>query len=107
MKAETKTDKNLLDRSGILPPGFSDEVASFGRNLEVSDFSLRWKVSISFSILLFMVVGLLFLAFMRYEWIFLTREGEKRAQSLARNLAVNARDPGILSLPGTISGLVP
>ncbi len=93
MKAKSKTDKNLLDRSGILPPGFSDEVASFGRNLEVSDFSLRWKVSISFSILLFMVVGLLFLAFMRYEWIFLTREGEKRAQSLARNLAVNARDP--------------
>lgn len=93
MKADTQTDKNLLDRSGILPPGFSDEVASFGRSPEVSTFSLRWKVSISFSVLLFMVVGLLFLAFMRYEWIFLSKEGEKRAQSLARNLAVNARDP--------------
>ncbi len=93
MKADAQTDRNLLDRSGILPPGFSDEVASFGRSPEVSTFSLRWKVSISFSVLLFMVVGLLFFAFMRYEWIFLSREGEKRAQSLARNLAVNARDP--------------
>ena len=93
MKMDARTDRNLLDRSGILPPGFSDEVASFGRSAEVSTFSLRWKVSISFSVLLFMVVGLLFFAFMRYERIFLHREGEKRAQSLARNLAVNARDP--------------
>lgn len=93
MKADTQIDRNLMDRSGILPPGFSDEVASFGRSSQASTFSLRWKVSISFSVLLFMVVGLLSLAFMRYEWIFLHREGEKRAQSLARNLAVNARDP--------------
>ena len=93
MKADAQTDRNLLDRSGILPPGFSDEVASFGRSSGVSTFSLRWKVSISFSVLLFMVVGLLFFAFMRYERIFLHREGEKRAQSLALNLAVNARDP--------------
>lgn len=92
MKTEMRSDKNLLDRSGILPPGFSDEVATFSRN-EASFFSLRWKVSISFSVLLFVVVGLLFLAFMRFEWIFLSREGEKRAQSLASNLAVNARDP--------------
>ncbi|MCJ7498934.1 HD domain-containing protein [bacterium] len=93
MKADAQTDRNLLDRSGILPPGFSDEVATFGRSSGVSIFSLRWKVSISFSVLLFMVVGLLFFAFMRYERIFLQREGEKRAQSLALNLAVNARDP--------------
>jgi len=93
MKADAQIDRKLLDRSGILPPGFSDEVASFGRRPAASTFSLRWKVSISFSVLLFMVIGLLFLAFMRYEWIFLSREGEKRAQSLARNLAVNARDP--------------
>jgi putative nucleotidyltransferase with HDIG domain len=93
MKADTQLDRNLLDRSGILPPGFSDEVAAFGRSPGIATFSLRWKVSISFSILLFLVVGLLFFAFMRYEWIFLHREGEKRAQSLARNLAVNARDP--------------
>ena len=93
MKADTPNDMNLLDRSGLLPPGFSYEVTSFGSGHETSTFSLRWKVSISFSILLFMVVGLLFFAFMRYEWIFLSREGEKRVQSLARNLAVNARDP--------------
>jgi len=93
MKTDIQSNKNLLDRSGILPPGFSDEVASFGRRSGVHTFSLRWKVSISFSVLLFMVVGLLFFAFMRYEWIFLQKEGEKRAQSLARSLAVNARDP--------------
>lgn len=93
MTADTHTDKNLLDRSGILPPGFSEEVASFGRGQEISTFSLRWKVSISFSLLLFIVAGLLFLAFMRYEWIYLSREGGKRAKSLAHNLAVNARDP--------------
>ncbi len=93
MKTDIQSNKNLLDRSGILPPGFSDEVASFGRSSGVSTFSLRWKVSISFSVLLFMVVGLLFFSFMRYERIFLHREGEKRAQSLALNLAVNARDP--------------
>jgi len=93
MKSDTRADIDLLDRSGILPPGFSDEVASFGRKPGLFTFSLRWKVSISFSLLLFIVVGLLFLAFMRYEWIYLLREGEKRAQSLARNLAVSARDP--------------
>jgi len=93
MKADTRADIDLLDRSGILPPGFSDEVASIGRKPGFFTFSLRWKVSISFSLLLFIVAGLLFLAFMRYEWIYLLREGEKRAQSLARNLAVSARDP--------------
>ncbi len=56
-------------------------------------FPLRWKVALSFSLLLFLVVGLLFLAFMRYEWIFLTQEGQKRARSLSASLAVNARDP--------------
>lgn len=93
MNADTQADVDLLDRSGILPPGFSDEVASIGRKPGLLTFSLRWKVSLSFSLLLFIVVGLLFLAFMRYEWIYLLREGEKRAQSLARNLAVSARDP--------------
>lgn len=93
MKLDAQPDRELLDRSGILPPGFSEEVASIGRGRRGLTFSLRWKVAISFSVLLFMVVGLLFLAFMRFEWIFLSREGEKRTQSLARNLAVNARDP--------------
>lgn len=93
METDARTDADLMDRSGILPPGFSDEVTSIGRGSGGLTFSLRWKVAISFSVLLFIVVGLLFLAFMRYEWIFLSREGEKRTQSLARNLAVNARDP--------------
>ncbi|UCG37986.1 MAG: HD domain-containing protein [bacterium] len=55
--------------------------------------SLRWKVAISFSLLLLLVVGLTFLAFIRFEWVFLGQEAQKRAQSLARYLAVNARDP--------------
>ena len=93
MKPDAKPDRELMDRSGILPPGFSEEVASIGRSPRRLTFTLRWKVAISFSVLLFMVVGLLFLAFMRFEWIFLSKEGEKRTQSLARNLAVNARDP--------------
>ena len=56
-------------------------------------FSLRLKVTLSFSILLLLIVGLLFLAFMRYEWTFLFHEGQKRAQSMANSLVVNARDP--------------
>ncbi len=95
--ADAPNDRNLLDRSGILPPGFSEEITSMEHHPYGFTFSLRWKVSLSFSVLLFLVVGLLFFAFMRYEWIFLTREGEKRAQSLARNLAVNARDPILAS----------
>jgi len=93
MKVDKKFDGNLMDRSGILPPGFSDEVDSFGRSPVGPTFSLRWKVSISFSVLLFLIVGLIFFAFMRYERIFLHKEAEKRTQSLARNLAVNARNP--------------
>ncbi len=56
-------------------------------------FSLRWKVALSFSVLLLLVAGLLFIAFMRYERIFLSLESQKRAQSLANNIVVNARDP--------------
>ena len=56
-------------------------------------FSLRWKVTLSLSILLLLVVGLLFIAFMRYERIFLSRESQKRAQSLANNIVINSRDP--------------
>ena len=54
---------------------------------------MRWKVAISFSGLLLIVVALLFFAFMRYERIFLSLESEKRAQSLANNIVINARDP--------------
>lgn len=93
MKKDARPETDLMDQSGILPPGFSDEVSSIGRDRIGFGFSLRWKVAISFSVLLFVVVGLLSLAFMRYEWIYLSKEGEKRTQSLARNLAVNARDP--------------
>ncbi|MGD8353724.1 MAG: hypothetical protein PVJ01_06115, partial [Pseudomonadota bacterium] len=71
MTRDKRGAKDLMDKSGILPPGFSDEVNSFGQRTERAGFSLRWKVSISFSVLLFLVVTLLFLAFMRYEWIFL------------------------------------
>ena len=56
-------------------------------------FSLRWKVALSFSVLLLLVVALLFFAFMRYERIFLSLESQKRAQSLANNIVINARDP--------------
>ncbi len=56
-------------------------------------FSLRWKVALSFSVLLLLVVALLFFAFMRYEKIFLSLESQKRAQSLANNIVINARDP--------------
>jgi len=56
-------------------------------------FSLRWKVALSFSILLLLVAGLLFIAFMRYERIFLSLESQKRAHSLANNIVINARNP--------------
>jgi len=56
-------------------------------------FSLRWKVTISFSLLLILVSGAVALALVRYEWIFLSQEARKRADLLAVNLAVNARDP--------------
>ena len=38
-------------------------------------------------------MALLFFAFMRYERIFLSLESHKRAQSLANNIVINARDP--------------
>lgn len=56
-------------------------------------FSLRWKVTISFSLLLILVSGAVALALVRYEWIFLSHEAQKRADLLAANLAVNARGP--------------
>ena len=61
--------------------------------MRTAEISLRWKVALSVSILLTLVAGAVGLALMRYEWIFLTREGEKRVQGLAESLAVNARDP--------------
>lgn len=61
--------------------------------MRTAEISLRWKVALSVSLLLMVVAGGVGLALMRYEWIFLTREGEKRVQGLAESLAVNARDP--------------
>ena len=56
-------------------------------------FSLRWKVALSFSVLLLLIVGFLFLGFMWYERVFLSQESQKRAQSLANSMVINARDP--------------
>lgn len=56
-------------------------------------FSLRVKVALSFSLLLIILSGVVAFSLVRYEWIFLIRESEKRVKSLAENLAVNARDP--------------
>ena len=56
-------------------------------------FPLRLKVALSFSLILILLSSIVALSLVRYEWIFLTREGEKRVRSLAANLAVNATDP--------------
>lgn len=56
-------------------------------------FPLRLKVALSFSLILILLSSVVALSLVRYEWIFLTREGEKRVRSLAENLAVNATDP--------------
>ncbi|MDF1534905.1 MAG: HD domain-containing protein [bacterium] len=85
--------KNLMDRTGFMPPGSADQFSPPGQISRGLVFSLRWKVALSFSVLLFLVTGLVFLALLRYQWVFLAREGDKRARSLAANLAVNARDP--------------
>lgn len=85
--------KQLLDRTGILPPGVSDQFGPTSQESRGFVFSLRWKVALSFSVLLLLVASLVFLALLRYQWVFLSREGDKRALSLAVNLAMNARDP--------------
>lgn len=85
--------KDLLDRTGILPPDVRDQFGPTSQPSRGVVFSLRWKVALSFSVLLLLVASLVFLALLRYQWVFLSREGDKRAQSLAVNLAVNARDP--------------
>lgn len=54
---------------------------------------LRWKVTLSVSLLLVLVSGAVALALIRYERDFLKQEGEKRVLALAENLALNARDP--------------
>ena len=56
-------------------------------------FSLRFKVALSFSLLFVVLSSVIALSLVRYEWIFLTHESEKRVKSLAENLAVNAREP--------------
>lgn len=61
--------------------------------MERAEISIRWKVALSVSLLLIAVAGAVGFALMRYEWFFLKREGEKRVQALAQNLASNARDP--------------
>ncbi len=71
----------------------SAEPKTISNLLKPFALSLRWKVALSFSGLLLIVVALLFFAFMRYERIFLSLESEKRAQSLANNIVINARDP--------------
>jgi putative nucleotidyltransferase with HDIG domain len=50
-------------------------------------------VALSFSLLLVILSGVIALSLIRYEWIFLTDESEKRVRAIAENLAVNARDP--------------
>ncbi len=55
--------------------------------------SLRWKVALSFSVVLMLVVAFLFAGFMWYERVFLFQETQKRAKSLVNNLVINARDP--------------
>jgi len=56
-------------------------------------YSLRWKVVISFSLLLLFLTAVVAFSLFRYEWIFLVEENQKRIRSLAVNLATNARDP--------------
>jgi HD-GYP domain-containing protein (c-di-GMP phosphodiesterase class II) len=85
--------KHLMDRTGFMPPG---TVNRFGPTSPMSEgfvFSLRWKMALSFSVLFLLVASLIFLALLRYQWFFLSQEGNKRVQSLAVNLAVNARNP--------------
>ncbi|GBE14324.1 MAG TPA: HD domain-containing protein [Proteobacteria bacterium] len=60
-------------------------------------FSLRFKVALSFSLLLLLLSGVIAVSLVRYEWIFLSVESQKRAKSLAENLAVNATDPLLAS----------
>jgi len=90
-KGETSQSAGMYGRN-MNPGGFFRWRGSHVRT-GFFTFSLRWKVAFSFSLLLIMVVGALFLSFMQYEWMFLSREASKRAQSSARNMAVNARDP--------------
>ncbi len=60
-------------------------------------FSLRFKVALSFSLLLLLLSGVIAVSLVRYEWIFLSMESQKRAKSLAENLAVNATAPLLAS----------
>ena len=83
MAAEGRMAQNLKDGAkGV----FSTEGVPFL-------FSLRFKVAVSFSLLLLILSGVIALSLVRYEWIFLSVESQKRAKSLAENLAVNATGP--------------
>jgi putative nucleotidyltransferase with HDIG domain len=56
-------------------------------------FSIRWKVAISLAAVLMVVLTVATAALIRFEWSFLLLESQKRARSLAANLAINAREP--------------
>jgi len=86
-------NRQLLDRTGIMPPGTPEQFDYLDQSSKGFVFSLRWKVALSFSVLLLLVASLVFLALLRYQWVFLSKEGDKRANSLAVNMAVTARDP--------------
>ncbi len=89
----TVKKRHLMDRTGFMPPGTVDRFGPTSPMPKGFVFSLRWKVALSFSVLFLLVASLVFLALLRYQWFFLSREGDKRVQSLAVNLAANARDP--------------
>ena len=88
-------DQSELNITGEPDPSNSSKRRRRGflQALPLQSISLRWKVALSFSILLILVAGTVAMALVRYEWIFLSKEAEKRADLLAVNLAVNARDP--------------
>jgi HD-GYP domain-containing protein (c-di-GMP phosphodiesterase class II) len=77
----------------LLPQEISAKQARPNGFRSLFTFSLRWKVTLSFSVLLLLIVGFLFLGFMWYERVFLSQESQKRAQSLANSMVINARDP--------------
>ncbi len=88
-------DRLELNVTGGTDPSSNSKRRKRGyfRALPIQSISLRWKVALSFSFLLILVAGTVAMALVRYEWIFLSKEAEKRVDLLAVNLAVNARDP--------------
>ncbi|UCF30725.1 MAG: HD domain-containing protein [bacterium] len=75
------------------PPVVEDFPGVFGKRRSRFSLSMKWKVALSFSLLFLLLTAVISSAVIRFEWLFLNRESEKRVQSMARNLAVNSRDP--------------